>query len=209
MQHWDAVLFDFDGVILDSVNIKTEAFRKLFEQYGKTVSESAVSFHLKMGGISRFVKFDHIYKQILNKPLTPEMSLELGKLFSSIVFEKIMESSFIPGAFNALTALVDNPTPAFVVSGTPEGELKEIITIRDLQRFFVEVHGSPRNKPEIINSIIHRKQYVRENVLFIGDAITDYKAAKETKIKFLGILSASGTNPFPKKVLASSSVFIP
>ena len=53
------IIFDFDGVILDSVNIKTEAFYKLFEQYGSKIANQVVDYHIINGGMSRFKKFEY------------------------------------------------------------------------------------------------------------------------------------------------------
>ena len=39
---WEAVFFDFDGVILDSVDVKTQAFADMFRQYGPEVERAVV-----------------------------------------------------------------------------------------------------------------------------------------------------------------------
>ena len=68
MKPIDAIFFDFDGVILESVDIKGWAFGKLFESYPEHVDE-IVAFHFANGGMSRFDKFRYIYKNILNKKM--------------------------------------------------------------------------------------------------------------------------------------------
>ena len=52
-----AIIFDFDGVIAESVNVKTEAFASLYEPYGKDVVNKVEQHHLANGGVSRFEKF--------------------------------------------------------------------------------------------------------------------------------------------------------
>ena len=47
-----AILFDFDGVIADSVHVKTEAFAKIYEPYGKEVVNRVVTHHIANGGVS-------------------------------------------------------------------------------------------------------------------------------------------------------------
>ena len=61
-----AIIFDFDGVIAESVDVKTEAFKELFKAYPDKVKAIA-DFHIDNGGMSRFDKFRHIYKNILKK----------------------------------------------------------------------------------------------------------------------------------------------
>ncbi len=77
------IFFDFDGVILESAEIKTTAFRRLFEEYGEV--EEIVDYHEKNAGVSRYDKFDYIYDKILKKELTSEKKDELGKRFSELV----------------------------------------------------------------------------------------------------------------------------
>ena len=59
------VFFDFDGVILDSVDVKTKAFGKMFEAYGSDVQKEVVQYHLENCGVSRFEKFRYYYENIL------------------------------------------------------------------------------------------------------------------------------------------------
>jgi beta-phosphoglucomutase-like phosphatase (HAD superfamily) len=60
-----AIIFDFDGVIVESVDIKTKAFAKLFESESQDVVEEIVSYHLQHTGVSRFEKFQYIFEQIM------------------------------------------------------------------------------------------------------------------------------------------------
>ena len=50
-----AIIFDFDGVICESVNVKTIAFKKLFADYPEH-QDRIVEYHLVNGGISRYEK---------------------------------------------------------------------------------------------------------------------------------------------------------
>lgn len=83
------IIFDFDGVIVESVDIKTEAFRALFAHERAHV-DSIVQFHETHGGLSRFDKFDVIYRDILRRPLGDEERVRLGTLFSELVVEAVV-----------------------------------------------------------------------------------------------------------------------
>ena len=61
-----AIIFDFDGVILDSNDVKTEAFYEMYIQYGESIAKKVVNHHKKNGGISRFQKFKLYHKKFLN-----------------------------------------------------------------------------------------------------------------------------------------------
>ena len=48
------IFFDFDGVIVESVDIKTKAFAMLFEHEGRDIANRVIDYHLKNSGVSRF-----------------------------------------------------------------------------------------------------------------------------------------------------------
>ena len=50
------IIYDFDGVICDSVNVKTEAFAKIYSEYGHSIVSKVVDYHNLHGGISRYEK---------------------------------------------------------------------------------------------------------------------------------------------------------
>jgi len=204
--NWEAVFFDFDGVILDSVDVKTKAFAKMFRYYGSKVEKAVVDYHLANGGVSRFKKFEYYYKNLLQKPITQDILETLGREFNRLAMEGVLAAQFIDGAMETLKQLKKDGIPAFVVSGTPDEEIKVIVEKRNLAPFFLEMHGSPRKKQEIVRDIAGRHGYQLEKCLFIGDATTDYEAAKVCGTMFLGIVKDKEKSPFPKGELVNSKV---
>lgn len=179
-----AIVFDFDGVILESGDVKTEAFVELFAEHGPAVTERVRAHHLENLGVSRFKKFSWIYEHVLRAPLSDADSKALGERFSALALDKVMTSPFVPGAREALVALAAS-YPLFVASGTPQHELDAIVARRELTALFREVHGTPAEKPEIINGILQRYTLTTPEVLFIGDGTSDHKAAVATGVEFL------------------------
>lgn len=178
------VIFDFDGVILESAGIKTSAFRKLFESKYFEKIDAIIDYHKKNMGISRFVKFRHIYKNILKLPLTVTEEEELGRKFSDIVFEEILKAPFVPGVLEFLNENYRN-LDLFVASGTPFLELLAIIKRRKLNRYFKEIYGAPETKDKIILRILNKYRYDRSEMVFIGDAESDRTATQKNKINFI------------------------
>jgi phosphoglycolate phosphatase-like HAD superfamily hydrolase len=179
-----AVVFDFDGVILESAEIKTDAFCELFAHLGPTQVAQVREHHLANLGISRFVKFDWIYQNVLEQPLAEIERLELGDRFSAIALRKVLECPFVPGAEEALAALAGR-VPMFVASGTPQGELDRVVDARELRGFFAEVWGSPREKANILADIASRHGLGLREILFVGDGTSDARAAAEAGTHFL------------------------
>jgi beta-phosphoglucomutase-like phosphatase (HAD superfamily) len=161
-----AVIFDFDGVILESSDIKTEAFRDLFRGYPEKL-DAIVSYHLDNGGISRFVKFRHIYENMLRLAISPEEEQRLGRRFSELVLEKVLKAPFVPGAMEFIRRYRDR-YGLYVASGTPSGELAHIVKARGLDIFFREVHGSPPGKPDIIREHRVRHGYAKNEISILS-----------------------------------------
>ena len=42
---FQAILFDFDGVLCECTDVKTEAFAKLFESFGEEVVKKVMNHH--------------------------------------------------------------------------------------------------------------------------------------------------------------------
>jgi phosphoglycolate phosphatase-like HAD superfamily hydrolase len=178
-----AIVFDFDGVILESADIKTDAFQELFAGYPEK-RQAILEYHLNHIGISRYVKFEYITEKLLGLPYAESDRKRLGEEFSRLALEKILVCPEISGAQNLMLALKGKVLRA-VASGTPEDELRQIVSARKMEDWFEEVWGTPRTKPEIIRDLIARHGFSAENVLMVGDGLTDYKAAQETGVRFL------------------------
>ncbi len=180
-----AVIFDFDGVILESVKVKTDAFKELFSDYPEHL-EAIVAYHENNMGISRYHKFAWIYQELLGIMLSPNEEKRLGQQFSALVMEKLLACPFVPGTLELLEELKHRGIPAFIASGTPQNELELLVQRRGLASYFQEVWGSPAEKPEIIERLIAAYELDRNRLYFIGDALSDYIAAKTTGIRFIG-----------------------
>lgn len=183
----EAIIFDFDGVLLESAEIKTEAFQELFSVYPDLVQE-IVEYHKKNMGISRYAKFRYFYENILGEQLSYDKERELGIEFSQIALNKILAAPAVRGALEFLNTYY-KILPLFIASGTPEDELLYIVKNRNMSQFFKEIHGSPKKKTEIILDIISRYDLESDEVVFVGDALSDLKASMETGVYFIARIS--------------------
>ena len=190
-----AIIFDFDGVLVESVNVKTRAFAKIFEDKGEEVVRRVTDFHLKNGGVSRVNKFKYYYKEILRCSLSEEKLEELCNTFSRLVTNEVINSPYVNGAKEFLERF-HCKIDLYVASGTPEEELREIVRCRGMDVFFKDIFGSPRQKDEIARTIIKQNSYYSREVIFIGDSITDLKGAQDSGIRFIGRVADNGNNPF-------------
>lgn len=196
MKKIEAIFLDFDGVILESVDVKGWAFGKLFKNDPEYVDE-IVRFHYAHGGMSRFEKFHYIYKNILKEPLPNDKFNELCRNFSKLVFERVAKCDFVPGALEFLKKY-HKMFHLFIISGTPHEEINKIVDIKGLNIYFEGVFGSPTTKSYWTRKIIEEKKLDVNRLIFIGDAMSDYKAAEENNIRFVARIT-DGNDIFKDK----------
>jgi phosphoglycolate phosphatase-like HAD superfamily hydrolase len=194
-----AIIFDFDGVLVDSVDVKTEAFRALFMHEKQHLTE-ILDYHRANGGISRFAKFEYIHHEILKRDLSKERARQLGDEFSRLVMQKVIECPAMPGALDFIRKYFQR-VPLFIASATPQEELLEIVSKRGWLPFFREIHGAPRDKTRIIRDILDRNQLRAEDVPFVGDAINDYLAACEAGSPFFAFTADGSRDAFPPQAM--------
>jgi len=190
-----AVIFDFDGVIVESVDIKTKAFAALFEHEGTDIVNQVVEYHLKNAGVSRLEKFRHIYKEMLNRELTEETFDHLCKKFSELVVDEVVNAPYVRGAKEFLensSTLYD----CYIASATPHEEMVEISKRRGIASFFKAIYGAPKKKSDIVRTILNNNGLSPEDVVYIGDALSDYLAAKENKVVFIARLTGDNETLF-------------
>ena len=191
-----AVFFDFDGVLAESLDIKIRAFIALYEEYGPEILERVLAHHRTHGGVSRIQKIRYCHREMLGIQLQPEELMALGRRFSSLVVDAVVDSVWVEGARELLDGLVGR-LPLFVVSGTPEPELHDIVSRRGMDDYFVSVRGSPPDKITVIRELLDAHDLPAEQVLFVGDAMTDHDAAQATGLRFIGRVPPGEENPFP------------
>ncbi len=101
LKNFDVIFWDFDGVIKESVEVKTNAFEKLFSPYGKEVTKRIIAHHENNGGMSRFEKIPIYLKwagESLSQPLIDKYLIK----FSCFVKKRVIDSKWVPGALEYL-----------------------------------------------------------------------------------------------------------
>jgi len=182
-----AFFFDFDGVIADSVNIKTEAFAELYRPYGKDVVAYVVRHHKSHGGMSRFLKIRHYHKELFDQELSGDELKSLADKFSDLVMEKVIQAPLVNGVLDYILILQRQNKKIFIVSGTPEKEIQLIVKKRSLDNYFLEVKGAPTEKAENIQYLMKKYNIDAAESVFFGDSPEDLKAASSLDIKFIPI----------------------
>ena len=195
-----AIFFDFDGVLVESVLLKEKAFRDLFAVYGDDVVRQVIELHRELGAISRVIKIERIHRDLLGHPLSDDELQQWAHRYTDTVEKAVVSCPVVTGAETVLQAQ-SMQADLFVISGTPEDEMRRIVTARGWNHYFTSVHGSPRLKADIVTDLLQRHKLAAADCLFVGDTFTDHDAAIATGVPFVGRLNGVRANPFPPNTI--------
>jgi len=190
-----AIVFDLDGTLLESAEIKTEAFGELFREYPQHRGE-IIEYHLAHEGVSRYVKFRAICRDILKQPLDQAEEVRLGIEFSRLIAKKMAACPLVSGA-RAFLERVAARYKCFIASGTPHEELCMIVAQRGIEKYFSEWHGAPWSKEDVLRGILERHALIPLEVLCIGDSMSDLQAARAVRVPFVGRAKRRSGVAFP------------
>ena len=185
MNEIKAVILDFDGVLVESNTEKTKAFKELFALYPDHEKEM-LEFHFLNFSTPRMTKFEHFVHEFMKKPGDTETVMEMAARFSDLVMQRVISCLEVPGAMAFLRRFSER-FPLYISSATPQGELIEIVRSRGMASFLTGIFGDPPvKKREAVQKVLKKENLLPEEILFVGDAVTDYLVARETGVRFMG-----------------------
>lgn len=194
MRELNTIFWDFDGVIKDSIEVKTQAFVKLFQPFGAEIAERVREHHEAHGGMSRFDKLP-LYLQWAGEEPSESRVGEFCDQFSLLVLQDVIDSPWVPGVEIYLRT---NPHQQIfvLVSATPQEELEQILHALDLTECFAEVFGAPTRKKDAIRLTLAARKLDPHGCLMIGDARADLEAAEANQVPFMLRRHETNSNVF-------------
>lgn len=180
-------VFDFDGVLADSSDIKTWAFGEIYKDYGEVVVQKVKNHHTQNGGVSRYDKFIHYHRAYLDIELDEIELEEICNSFSKLVMGAVIKSPEIKGASKFLSKYCVNNKLSFINSATPQSEIEKIANKRQIDIYFESIYGSPETKLQNLEKIFNNHNTSPNQTVFFGDALSDYDAAVKVGCNFIGI----------------------
>jgi|SaaInlStandDraft_7_1057024.scaffolds.fasta_scaffold10717_4 phosphoglycolate phosphatase-like HAD superfamily hydrolase len=177
------VFWDFDGVIKDSVEVKSAAFEKLFASFGRDVVKKVRSHHEANGGMSRFDKLP-IYIKWSGQPVSQALIDEYSQRFSVLVKQHVIESEWVPGVVDYLYDNFKNQV-FFLVTATPQSEIEEILDTLKINHLFRKVIGAPTRKGVAIKLLLTEYLISIKETVMIGDSNSDCEAARVNNVPFI------------------------
>lgn len=181
---YNTIIFDCDGVILNSNFKKIEAYRNAALKYGASSvqAEELVNHHIELTGISRYIKFKYFLKEIMSEKITDEAMKKLVNYLNEQVLELLKDCEVTSGLRELKNKTKD--TSWMVASGGDQKELRYLFKKNKIDFFFSEgIYGSPSSKHEIIEKKIKNKNFYP--ALFLGDSLYDIQTAKKYNLDFI------------------------
>ena len=181
LKKYKNIFWDFDGVIKDSVDVKSEAFLNLFHKTDLNLKKKIKDHHLNNSGISRYKKIPLYleWAEIDKSQLTNYLDV-----FEKDVISRVIKSNWVMGAREYLCL---NPYQQnfFLITATPQKEIEFILKKLNIFDAFSSIFGSPIEKSLAVKKIIFDNKLLKRECIFFGDALTDYNASLENGISFL------------------------
>ena len=179
-------MFDCDGVVLDSNIVKTEAYFRTAKNLGATdvQAQALVDYHVKLGGISRYHKFDWYLREVLHNPVTEAAIQALLDGFSKELQVGLMQCDLATGLF-ALREKTDSNW--MILSGGDQQEIRDLFAKRKIEYMFNGgLFGSPDNK-DVVLAREKANGNLQYPALFLGDSKYDFEAATRAGLDFIFI----------------------
>jgi phosphoglycolate phosphatase-like HAD superfamily hydrolase len=189
-ENYDSFIFDCDGVIFDSNQLKIEAMKStllsLFVENDKI--DACLSYFASNFGRSRFHHVDVFVEEILKPGAANIQSMKesILKLYSDQCKSLYLQAEITPGFIQFIETLPGNK---YVASGSEQEELRDVFKKRGLDVYFDGIYGSPTAKTNIVKAIMGKASGA--DFLMIGDALSDLNAAVNNNIHFVAYLPFS------------------
>lgn len=195
MSKFDCIIYDFDGVVLDTVQLKIDAFCKVYQCEAPDKIEAVRSFAEANGGLSRFEKFRYFERSVFGRNDDPTALGALCAAYAQFVEKGVAEAGYIPGAPECFAAA--GLVSQHIVSAAPEEDVLKALDQRCISHYFHTVSGAPKSKLAEFEKIISANEFDPLRVLAIGDSLAEYHAAVTLGIPFLAIVGAGIIDRFP------------
>ena len=179
------MIFDFDGVLVESNEIRFNGFRKLFKDYPQDQVEILVGYAKANGGVSRYKKIEYFFNEIRQEPVSNESVNRWAAQFSKLVEQDIVEAKPVEGSLGFLEEY-SNQFDFAIVSGSDQAELRRVCQKRGIDYYFKRILGSPTEKKENIAALLSELNWSHDRSVYVGDSNNDLDSAKANNIDFVG-----------------------
>jgi len=179
-----AVVFDFDGTLVDSNEIKWSGFDHVFSEFKERLPE--ISAYCRGNNHTiRGEKFRFVCEQILHIAYTAERQRLLHERYAAYTTEAVARAPEIPGAAEFIRRVRDRPTA--LLSSTPHEILLEILNRKEWGAMFGVIQGAPVVKRDWLANFRSGIGCEPGDLLFFGDTAEDAASALAFGCEFVRV----------------------
>jgi len=179
-----AVVFDYDGTLIDSRQVKVRNYRDAIigifsppEGRSRDIDESC----LRNMGANRFVQLEDTLR-VLGMEASEEQRENWSRLYSALNRKTLPSVAEFPSVRKLLRGLEEAGYSLFAASGILEEEFIHELAKRGLSRYFIEAKGG--DKEAFLSSLKDRGFHT---ILFVGDTSYDRRTAEQAGVSFFHI----------------------
>jgi phosphoglycolate phosphatase-like HAD superfamily hydrolase len=177
------IIWDFDGVIALTDEIRELGFVSSLSEFQKEKVDLLIEYHRANGGLSRYAKFKYFFENISALPNGKSIEDYLD-FFSQIMRKELFDRAILN--LPVLDFIIDYEGQQYIASGSDQKELRDLCVFLGIDGYFNGIFGSPIPKNELVQSLIVATGKKRENFVLVGDSINDHEAAIVNGINFVG-----------------------
>jgi phosphoglycolate phosphatase-like HAD superfamily hydrolase len=181
---FDAVVFDFDGTLVDSARVKYETFFKLFADTAAHRAIVAEVLAADPDG-SRHAVIPRMIAKLRAQGL-PVPTEDAVAAYGRLVEMGVSEAPECPGA-TALLARLKDSMDVYVASNTPKDAVRRQTEQRGWSAWLKDVHGYPDRKADVVRGILDRSGMKPDRLAVVGDGLSDEEAARVNRCVFIKI----------------------
>jgi HAD superfamily hydrolase (TIGR01549 family) len=183
---YNTILWDFDGVLMDSMPVRDRGFEMVLASYPRQEVEQLLTYHRQNGGLSRYVKFRYFFEKIRRESITEAAVGKLAEEFSQVMRRELLNKELLIEESVAFVKKNHQHYKMHVVSGSDQNELRYLCRELELDTYFISIHGSPTPKKQLVATLMQQFNYPASTAVFIGDSKNDWEAATAHAIDFVG-----------------------
>lgn len=180
------ILWDFDGVIMDSMPIRDKGFEIVLKNYSQEQISHLMEYHRNNGGLSRYNKFRYFFEKILKESITDSEIQVLAEEFSKVMLKNLLDYKLLNMDSLEFIKSHYRKFNMHIVSGSDQKELIYICKTLGLSKYFISIHGSPVPKKELVKELLKCNNYSKAETCLVGDSFNDLEAANVNEISFFG-----------------------
>jgi phosphoglycolate phosphatase len=189
------LVFDFDGVLVDSNALKRSAYFNIFATLGQ-IEEIVEGCLRENREGDRFQIIGQLLQKLeaasfLNmKRRENELLTHYAEEYNTICEAHTVSCQEVPGVSACLPHLAQRYA-LYINSATPEEPLRRVIQQRQWNSYFRGVLGRPCSKVENLRWIMKREGIDGRSIIFVGDGQQDLLAARDCSCFFIGMRQES------------------